>query len=428
MDETLRRADTLGIHSPGPDHFRAGPIPPRRKAVPPKDAADMNILQRLDTRISLNDEERMLLDSVRALCRQQIAPRAEHFDRNAEFPWENVRAINELGLNAMFVPEAYGGAPMSYTAYLACVREISQACAATGIIWATNYHGMKPLIDWGTEEQKRRLLPRIAEGGLGALAITEPGAGSDATGMRATFREEGDQIVINGGKTFITNGDVADLYLLFGKWEGIADAKQSISVLVLEKGTPGLSVVRLEDKMGTRASSTATLAFDNCRVPRANLIGEPGDGLRILFASLNKSRPSVAAHALGIARGAFEDAVAYINERKQSGRKILEFQGIQFMVADLAAELALVENWLWQVGGWVDAGATDFGIEASLLKMRATDLAMRAATDAVQLLGGYGYCKDYRVERLMRDAKITQIWEGTNQVHRQLIGRSFLQR
>ncbi|WP_298233561.1 acyl-CoA dehydrogenase family protein [uncultured Azohydromonas sp.] len=388
----------------------------------------MNILQRLDTRISLNDEERMLLDSVRALCRQQIAPRAEHFDRNAEFPWENVRAINELGLNAMFVPEAYGGAPMSYTAYLACVREISQACAATGIIWATNYHGMKPLIDWGTEEQKRRLLPRIAEGGLGALAITEPGAGSDATGMRATFREEGDQIVINGGKTFITNGDVADLYLLFGKWEGIADAKQSISVLVLEKGTPGLSVVRLEDKMGTRASSTATLAFDNCRVPRANLIGEPGDGLRILFASLNKSRPSVAAHALGIARGAFEDAVAYINERKQSGRKILEFQGIQFMVADLAAELALVENWLWQVGGWVDAGATDFGIEASLLKMRATDLAMRAATDAVQLLGGYGYCKDYRVERLMRDAKITQIWEGTNQVHRQLIGRSFLQR
>jgi alkylation response protein AidB-like acyl-CoA dehydrogenase len=388
----------------------------------------MNILQRLDARISLDDEERMLLDSVRALCRQQIAPRAEHFDRNAEFPWENVKAINELGLNAMFVPEAYGGAPMSYTAYLACVREISQACAATGIIWATNYHGMKPLIDWGTEEQKRRLLPRIAEGGLGALAITEPGAGSDATGMRTTFREEGDQIVINGGKTFITNGDVADLYLLFGKWEGIANAKQSISVLVLEKGTPGLSVVRLEDKMGTRASSTATLAFDNCRVPRANLIGEPGGGLRILFASLNKSRPSVAAHALGIARGAFEDAVAYINERRQSGRKILEFQGIQFMVADLAAELALVENWLWQVGGWVDASATDFGIEASMLKMRASDLAMRTATDAVQLLGGYGYCKDYRVERLMRDAKITQIWEGTNQVHRQLIGRSFLQR
>ena len=388
----------------------------------------MNMLQRLDNRIALNDEERMLLESVRALARDQIAPRAEHFDRTAEFPWENVKAINELGLNAMFIPEAYGGAQMSYTAYLACAREISQACAATGIVWATNYHGMKPLIDWGTEEQKQRLLPRIAEGGLGALAITEPGAGSDATGMRTSFREDGDEIVINGGKTFITNGDVADLYLLFGKWEGIAGAKESISVLVLEKGTPGLSVVRLEDKMGTRASSTATLAFDNCRVPRTNLLGQPGDGLKILFASLNKSRPSVAAHALGIARGAFDDAIAYINERKQSGRKILEFQGIQFMVADLAAELALVEGWLWQVAGWVDAGATDFGMEASLLKMRASDLAMRVTTDAVQLLGGYGYCKDFRVERLMRDAKITQIWEGTNQVHRQLIGRSFLQR
>jgi len=388
----------------------------------------MNILQRLDSRIVLADEERMLLESVRTLARERIAPRAEHFDRSAEFPWENVKAINQLGLNAMFIPEAYGGAQMSYTAYLACAREISQACAATGIIWATNYHAMKPLIDWGTEAQKLGLLPRIAQGGLGALAITEPGAGSDATGMRTSFREEGDEIVINGGKTFITNGDVADLYLLFGKWEGIAGAKESISVLVLEKGTPGLSVVRLEDKMGTRASSTATLALDNCRVPRANLLGNPGDGLKILFASLNKSRPSVAAHALGIARAAFEDAVGYINERKQSGRRILEFQGIQFMVADLASELALVESYLWQVGAWVDAGATDFGIEASLLKMRASDLAMRASTDAVQLLGGYGYCKDYRVERLMRDAKITQIWEGTNQVHRQLIGRSFLQR
>ncbi|WPB55882.1 acyl-CoA dehydrogenase family protein [Xylophilus sp. GOD-11R] len=388
----------------------------------------MTILQRLDSRIALDDDERMLFDSVQQLATERIAPRAEHFDRTGEFPWEHVESINELGLNAMFIPEAYGGAQMSYTAYLACCREISKACASTGIIWATNYHGMKPLIDWGSEEQKQRLLPRIAEGGLGALAITEPGAGSDATGMRTTFREEGDEIVVNGGKTFITNGDVADLYLLFGKWEGIAGAKESISVLVLEKGTPGLSVVRLEDKMGTRASSTATLAFDNCRVPRANLLGNPGDGLKILFASLNKSRPSVAAHALGIARAAFEDSVAYINERRQSGKRILEFQGIQFMVADLASELALVEGWLWQVAGWVDAGATDFGIEASLLKLRATDLAMKVSTDAVQLFGGYGYCKDYRVERLMRDAKITQIWEGTNQVHRQLVGRSFLQR
>lgn len=388
----------------------------------------MNILERLDSRLELNQEERMLVESVQALARDQLAPQAAHFDQTGEFPWANVRAINELGLNAMFIPEEYGGAQMSYTAYLCCVREISKACASTGIIWATNYHGMKPLIDWGTEDQKKKWLPVIANGGLGALAITEPGAGSDATGMRTSFKEEKGEIVINGGKTFITNGDVADLYLLFGKWEGIAGAKESISTLVLEKGTPGLSIVRSEDKMGTRASSTVTIAFDNCRVPRKNLLGNPGDGLKILFASLNKSRPSVAAHALGIARAAFEDTTTYINDRKQSGKKILEFQGIQFMLADLASEMALVESWLWQVAAWIDNGASDFGIEASLLKMRATDLAMRVTTDAVQLHGGYGYCKDFRVERLMRDAKITQIWEGTNQVHRQLIGRSFLKR
>jgi acyl-CoA dehydrogenase len=185
-------------------------------------------------------------------------------------------------------------------------------------------------------------------------------------------------------------------------------------------------VLRTEDKLGLRASSTAALSFDNCRVPRANLLGAPGEGLKILLASLNKSRPSVAAHALGIARAAFEDAIAYINERRQSGRRIIEFQGIQFMLADMAAELALCERWLWHVGALVDAGEEDMGIEASMLKLRASDLAMRAATDAVQLFGGYGYCKDYRVERLMRDAKITQIWEGTNQIHRQLIGRSFI--
>lgn len=386
----------------------------------------MNILERLDQSLRFSEEEQMLLDSVRSLCREQIAPKAAEYDRTGAFPWENIDAINALGLNAMFVPEAYGGAQTSYLSYLACVREISKACASTGIIWATNFHAMKPLIEYGSEEQKGRLLPRLAQGALASLAITEPSAGSDATGMRTTFTPDGDDIVVNGGKVFITNGDVADLYLLFGKWSDIADSKQSISVLILEKGTPGLTVLNTEHKMGTRASSTAALSFENCRVPRANLIGAPGDGLPILFGSLNRSRPSVAAHALGIARAAFEDATAYINERRQSGRRILEFQGIQFMLADMATELALCESWLWRIGEMVDNGATDFGVEASMLKLRATDAAMRITTDAVQLLGGYGYCNDYRVERLMRDAKITQIWEGTNQVHRQLIGRSFL--
>ncbi|HEX6004789.1 MAG TPA: acyl-CoA dehydrogenase family protein [Burkholderiales bacterium] len=388
----------------------------------------MTVFERIDASIAFTADERMLLDSVRALAREEIAPRAAGYDRSGEFPWDNVKAINALGLNAMFIPEAYGGAPLSYAAYLACVREISKACAATGVIWATNFHAMRPVIDFGSDAQKRRLLPVMLKGGLGALTITEPTAGSDATGMKTEFRPDGDHIVVNGAKTFITNGAFADLYLLFGKWSEIDDGRKSISALVVEKGTPGLRVVREEEKMGLRASSTAALAFDQCRVPRANLLGAPGEGLRILLASLNKSRPSVAAHALGIARAAFEDAVDYINERRQSGQRIVEFQGIQFLLADLAAELAQCEAWLWHVARLVDGGATDFGVEASMLKLRASDLAMRIATEAVQLHGGYGYCKDYRVERLMRDAKITQIWEGTNQIHRQFIGRSFVRK
>jgi alkylation response protein AidB-like acyl-CoA dehydrogenase len=388
-------------------------------------SALVKLFDRLDAMPTLSTEEAQIVDSARSLARDRIAPKAEHYDRTAEFPWDNIHAINALGLNAMFVPEAYGGAGLSYAAYLACVREISRACASTGIIWATNFHATKPVIDFGTEEQKRRLLPRVAEGALAALAITEPDAGSDATHMMTRFTPEGDNVVVSGGKTFITNGDVADLILVFGKWADIADDRKAISAVIIEKATPGLAVLRTEDKMGHRASSTAALAFEDCVVPRANLIGGPGAGLPLLLASLNKSRPSVAAHALGIARAAFEDAVAYINERRQSGRRIIEFQGIQFLLADLATDLAMCEAWLWHVANLVDRGADEFGPEASMLKMRASDLAMRIATEAVQLHGGYGYCKDFRVERLMRDAKITQIWEGTNQIHRQIIGRSF---
>jgi acyl-CoA dehydrogenase len=386
------------------------------------------LFDRLDAVPALSVEERQLVESVRALCRDEIAPRAAGYDRTSEFPWANIAAINALGLNAMFVPEAYGGADLSYAAYLACVREIASACASTGIIWATNFHATKPLIDFGSDEQKQRLLPRVAQGAIGALAITEPDAGSDATGMQTRFTPDGDAIVVSGGKTFISNGDVADLLLIFGKWAPLGDGREAISALYIEKGTPGLGVLRTEDKLGHRAASTAALAFDECRVPRANLLGAPGDGLQLLLAALNKSRPSVAAHALGIARAAFGDAVAYINERRQSGRRIVEFQGIQFLLADLATDLAMCEAWLWHVARLIDHGEGDIAIEASMLKLSASDLAMRIADAAVQLHGGYGYIKEYRVERLLRDAKITQIWEGTNQIHRQLIGRSFIQR
>jgi acyl-CoA dehydrogenase len=388
----------------------------------------MEVFRRIDAIPALSDEERLLLDSVRRVARGPIAERAAQHDASGAFPWDNVRALNALGLNAIFIPEALGGAGLSYAAYLACVREISAACASTGIIWATNFHASKPLLEFGTAAQQARLLPVLLRGGLAALAITEPTAGSDATGMTTRFTPDGDAVVVDGAKTFITNGDVADLILVFGKWSELGDGRGAISALYVEKGTAGLEPGRKEDKMGHRASSTTALRFEGCRVPRANLLGQPGEGLGLLLASLNLSRPSVAAHALGIARAAFEEAVAYINERRQGGRRIVEFQGVQFLLADLAAELAQCEAWLWHVARLVDAGERDLGVEASMLKLRAGDLAMRIASEAVQLHGGYGYIKDYRVERLLRDAKITQIWEGTSQVHRQLIGRSFVRR
>jgi acyl-CoA dehydrogenase len=385
----------------------------------------MGLLEKVSQARHWNEDERQILDQVQRMVDDVVAPNAEHVDATSKFPWKNVEAINALGLNTIFIPERFGGMLMSYKLYLEIVSIISEACASTGIIYATNYHGMKPLIDFGNDEQRARLLPRIAEGGLGALAITEPTAGSDATGMKTTFTPAGDDIVIKGSKVFITSGDVADLYLLFGKWSEIADPKGAISVLILEKGAEGFSVISKERKMGHNGSSTCALSFDNVRMPRANLIGTPGDGLRILLASLNKSRPSIAAHARGIARAAFKDMVSYGNERRQGGRKVLDFQGNQFTLADLASELLMLERWIDYVAELVDGGETDFGMEASIAKLRASDLAMKMATECVQFHGGYGYCRDYRAERLMRDAKITQIWEGTNQVHRQLIGRSF---
>ena len=385
----------------------------------------MTFLDRLSAKRQWTEEERLVLDQVTRVADEIIAPAAAGYDQSRDYPEDSMAALNELGMNAIFVPEVYGGALMSYRLYLECVSIISTACASTGIIYATNFHGMKPLIDFGAEEQKLRLLPRIAEGGLGSLAITESSAGSDATGMKTRFTPDGDDIIIDGSKTFISNGDRAELILLFGKWSEIEDPRQAITALMLEKGASGFKAGPKEEKMGHRAAPTVSLTLDECRVPRANLLGKPGDGLKILLSSLNKSRPSVAAHALGIARAAFIDMISYTNEREQSGRKIIDFQGNQFLIADLASELAMVETWIDYVAALISAGEADYGQEASIAKMRASDLAMRMTTEAVQMHGGYGYIAEYRVERLMRDAKITQIWEGTNQVHRQLIGRSF---
>jgi acyl-CoA dehydrogenase len=386
----------------------------------------MTVLDRLDATIRLSDTEAMLLDSVRRLGRDVLKPNAARLDETAEFPWDNLKAINQLGLNAMFIPEEYGGAPVSFTAYLACNREIAKACAATGIVWSTIFHAASPVVDYATHEQKKRWLPGIAEGGLCALALTEPSGGSDATAMKTRFQPDGDDVIINGSKIFITNGDVCDFVVVFGKWAPLGDGKDAISLAVVEKGTPGFEVLRLENKMGMRASSTAAIAFENCRIPRANLLGEPGQGLELLFGFLGKSRPSVACHALGIARAAFEDAVEYLNERRQFKRRLIEFQGNQFILADLGTDLAMCESWMWQLARRIEDGEKGLNLEASMLKMRASDLAMRISTQAVQFHGGYGYMKDLRVERLMRDAKLTQIWEGANELQRQLIGRGFM--
>lgn len=388
----------------------------------------MKSFERFERSRQWTDEERMVLEQVSRLAAEEIAPRADGYDERKEFPWANIEAFKQMGLNSIFVPEAYGGSPLSYRCFLELVRIISEACAATGIIYGTNSAVAKPIIEFGTEEQKQRFLPRIAAGGLAALAITEPHAGSDAGAIRTSFRPDGDDIVINGEKIFITTGDVADFVLLFGKWSELGNAHNAVSAVVLEKGTPGFDVLRLEKKMGTHASSTAALAFTDCRVPRTNLVGQPGDGMKIMVATLNKSRPSVAAQALGIASAAFSDMLAYTNERQQGGKRVVEHQANQFLMADLATELLTARAFLDHVGRLVDDGVKDISVEASMIKVKASDLAMRLTTDAVQMHGGHGYCRDHRVERLMREAKITQIWEGTNQIQRQVIGRDLIAR
>jgi acyl-CoA dehydrogenase len=373
-------------------------------------------------------EEAMILEQVSQLASEVIAPRAAELDESGEFPHANIAAFKEMGLNGIFVPEEYGGSPVSYRCFLEVVRIISQACAATGITFGTNGAVAKPIIEFGTEEQKKRFLPPIAAGGLGALAITEPQVGSDAGNIQTKFTPDGDDIVINGNKIFITTGDVADVLLLFGKWTEMENSPKAVSAVIVEKGTRGFDVMGLESKMGTNASSTAALAFTECRVPRGNLLGKPGDGMKIMIAALNKSRPSVAAQALGIASAALEDALAYANERRQGGKAVIEHQAIAFMLADHAVELLAARAMLDHVGRLVDAGTKDISVEASMVKVKASDLAMRLTTDAVQVFGGHGYVKGHRAERLMREAKITQIWEGTNQIQRNVIARDLVVR
>jgi acyl-CoA dehydrogenase len=375
----------------------------------------------------LTDDETEFVTYVADVVRDKIAPRAEEFDQSSEFPWDNIRILNELGMNGVFIPEAYGGVPLSYCCYLQLVEELSRGCPSTAITWATTFHAISPVIAFGDEDQKSRYLPGIAAGGLGAVAITEASGGSDVFAMQSTLSPDGDDaLLLNGSKVFITNGDVADVLVVFAKWPDGPERKQQLSCVLVDRDTAGLEVVRRESKLGHRASSTVELSFTNCRVPRSNVLGGQGRGFEILLAVLNKSRPSVAAEAIGIARTAFDECRQYTNERRQFGQRILDFQGVQFMLADMATKIVTARAWLMQVGRMVDAGCTNFDVEASILKLAASDAAMSVAMNAVQLQGGYGYMSGSKVERLFRDAKLTQIWEGANELHRSRIGRSFL--
>lgn len=379
-----------------------------------------------DALIGLTEDEQKLISYVASVAQDKIAPRAEEYDQSGEFPWDNVRLINELGMNGVFIPDKYGGTPLSYSCYLRLVEELSKACPSTAITWATTFHAISPVITFGTEGQKQRYLPGIAAGGLAAVAITETSGGSDAFAMKSTLTVDGDELVLSGDKVFITNGDVADVILVFAKGPGGQSRRHQLACVLVDKGTPGLEIVRREHKLGHRASSTVELRFDDVRLPRDNVLGELTDGVPILFAMLNKSRPSVAAEAIGIAGAAFDLSREYVNERKQFGQRILDFQGVQFMFADMAVKLTTARSLLAQVGRMVDGGCTDFDVEASILKLAASDAAMSIATNAVQLHGGNGYITGSKAERLFRDAKLTQIWEGANELHRARIGKSFL--
>lgn len=375
--------------------------------------------------VTLAEDEKLILESVQDLCRKEIAPRAAEIDQDEKFPWENIRKINEMGLNGLFIPDEYGGNTVSRIAWLVILKELAKACPSTGIIFATTSHCCHPIVEFGNEEQKRQFLPILLEGGLGAISITESHAGSDAKTMRTTAQKRSDGYLLNGEKTLVTTGDVADLFVVFCQVKD-KEEQLGLSAFVVSKGAPGFSVGKVEKKMGIRGSSTAGIIFEDCLVPAENLLGKPGEGFKILLSALNSSRPNIAAQAVGLAEAAFEAAAKYANERTQFGKRIIEHQGIQFMIAEMATQIQAAWQMVLHVGRLMEQGKKDFATEASMAKLMASEVVERVASDAVQIHGGYGYCRDYPVERMLRDSKITQIYEGTTQIQKIVISRKFI--
>jgi alkylation response protein AidB-like acyl-CoA dehydrogenase len=378
--------------------------------------------------VFLNEEQEQIRELVHDLCLERVEPRAAAIDESAEFPWDikELFAKHDI-LGIPFTPE-YGGVSGSALTLIVAVEEVSKFCVTSSLILSVQSLGSLPIWLAGSEAQKRKYLPPLAKGEqLASYALTEPGSGSDAGGMRTRAVRHGDRYVINGSKTFITGGSVADTIVVFARTDRDGDgAARDISAFIVEKGMPGFKVGKLEKKLGIRGSPTAQLFFEDLAVPVANRLGNEGEGFKIALRVLDHSRPGIAAQALGIAEGAFDLARRYARERHQFGQPIAAFQGVQFMLADMATQIEAARSLTYAAGDALDRKLPEISISSSMAKLFASDTAMRVTTDTVQILGGYGYLRDFPAERMMRDAKITQIYEGTNEIQRLVIARELL--
>ena len=376
----------------------------------------------------LTEEQREIRDLVRQLARERIAPRAAEIDESHEFPWDVVELFKENDLFGLFFDEEYGGLGTGTLLALVAIEEVSKVCATSGLILAVQELGSLGLKLAGNEEQKQRYLPRLASGEwLCAYALTESGSGSDSAAMRTTARREGDEYVLNGSKRFITNAGVAQLYTVFAKTDPDL-GHPGVSAFVVEADSPGFEVARIEPKMGIKGSTTGELVFADARVSAANLLGAEGEGFKIAMRILDRSRPGVAAQGLGLAQGATDYALEYAKTRETMGKPIGEHQLIAGMLADMETKCEAARGLLYKFGSAVDEGidGSELTKLSAMTKLYCTDVAMEVTTDAVQVLGGYGYISEYPLERMMRDAKITQIYEGTNQIQRLVIAREML--
>jgi len=374
----------------------------------------------------LNEEQEMMRRMVQDFAQKEIAPFVPVMEETDQFPRHILQKMGEIGLMGIPIAEEWGGAGADFISYILAIHEISKVSATVGVILSVHTSvGTNPILYFGTEEQKRKYVPKLAGGEyLGAFALTEPHAGSDASSIRTTAIRKGDEYILNGNKVFITNGGEADTYIAFAVTDATKGTK-GISAFIVEKDTPGFTVGKKEKKMGLHGSYTTELVFDNARVPAANLLGEEGEGFCIAMANLDSGRIGIAAQALGIAEAAVQYATDYAKERKQFGQAIGKQQAVGFKLADMATK-AEVARLLVYRAAWLRSQGISCGMEASMAKRFATDTAMELATEAVQIFGGYGYTREYPVERLFRDAKVTQIYEGTNEIQRIVIAKHLL--